>query len=92
MKRVKLNENSLGRIISESIRRILSETENGGWVVETDEAEKAYDFFVQEMGGNEEADRAIVRAMSNETLSQILAYLFRMYNLRGWEEYRDSEI
>lgn len=90
--RITLNEGDIRKMVSEEVSRILSEAESYGWFVETDEAEKAYDFFVQEMGGNEEADRAIVQAMGNKALSEILAYLFRMYDLRGWEEYRDSEI
>ena len=88
--RMKLTENDIHRIISETVKRVLSEAESFGWTVETDEAEKAYEFFVNEVG-QEEGNQAIIRAMSNNTLAQILAYLFRMYDLRGWEEYRDSE-
>ena len=84
MKQVTLNENSLKRIITESINKVLSEAESFGWVVETEDVDKAYEFFVDEVG-EEEANRAIVQAMGKETLSKILAYLFRMYDLRGWD-------
>lgn len=87
---IRLNESQLRKIVSESVRGILREAENGGWVVETDEAEKAYEYFAYELG-NEEANAAIVRAMGDRQLSEILAYLFRMYDLRGWYEYRDRD-
>lgn len=87
---VKLKESDLHKIINSVIRSVLNEEESYGWTVETWEAEKAYDFFAQELG-NEDADRAIVRAMSNEELAKVLAYLFRKYNLTGWEDYRQSE-
>ena len=89
-KQVKINESTLMKVIAECTRKALNEANSYGWVVEDEEAEMAYDFFVEEMGGNEEADRAIVKTMGNHALADILAYLFRMYNLKGWEEYRDS--
>ena len=88
MSKIRLTESDLRNIISQSVRTVLNEAENGGWVVETDEAEKAYEYFAYELG-NEEANAAIVRAMGDRQLSEILAYLFRMYDLRGWYEYRD---
>ena len=87
--RIRLSESQLRRIVKESVRRMLNEAEDGGWVVETDEAEKAYEYFAYELG-NEEANKAIVRTMGDRELSEILAYLFRMYDLRGWYEYRDE--
>ena len=88
MSKIRLTESDLRNIISQSVRTVLNEAENGGWVVETDEAEKAYEYFAYELG-NEEANAAIVRVMGDRQLSEILAYLFRMYDLRGWYEYRD---
>lgn len=89
MKKIKLSEKDLRNLVTESVRRALNEAESYGWTVETDEAEKAYDYFAQEVG-NEEANAAIVRAMGERTLAEILAYLFRMYDLRGWNEYREN--
>jgi len=84
---INLDENKFRELIKENVRQILNEAENGGWVVETSEAEEAYNFAAQILG-NEELNQAIVRAMSNETLAQILAYLFRMYNLKEWGDYK----
>lgn len=89
-----MNEKKLRNIIKENIRQMLNEAESGGWVVETDEAEKAYELAASAWG-NDELNRAIVRAMSNETLAQILAYLFRMYDFREWknrDEREDNEL
>ena len=88
---VRINRDQLRNIVAEAVRKCINEAESGGWVVEADEAELAYDFAAQELG-NEELNAAIVRAMGDNTLAQILAYLFRMYDLRGWEEYRDEHI
>ena len=41
--------------------------------------------FAAELG-NEEANAAIVRAMSDNVLADILAYLFRMHDFRQWNE------
>ena len=62
----------------------LNEGESGGWVVEPSEAEEAYNMFAAELG-NEEANAAIVRALGNSALSDVLAYLFRMYDFREWD-------
>ena len=65
----------------------INEAESGGWVVETGEAQQAYELAVQEMG-EEYVNEAIVRCLGTQTLSQCLAYLFRQWNFREWENYR----
>lgn len=82
---IKLNESDFRKIVKESVKRILKEGESGGWVVEPWEAEEAYNMFAAELG-NEEANAAIVRALGDNALSDVLAYLFRMYDFREWDE------
>lgn len=82
---VKLKENDLRRIVE----NILREGESGGWVVDDYEAEDAYNLAVSEFG-NEEVNAAIIRAMSSHTLAEILAYLFRMWDFRKWDEYKSK--
>jgi hypothetical protein len=86
---IKLYENQLKTIVKESVERILNEANSYGWEVETGEAELAYRFMEQELG-TDELNSAIVRAMGEEPLSQILAYLLRMYDMRGWEQYKEE--
>jgi hypothetical protein len=73
------------------VKRYLNEAESYGWVVDTRDAEKAYRFMADAIG-EEEVNAAIKRAMGDEVLAQIMAYLLRMYDMRGWEEYRDTHI
>ena len=68
---------------------MLKEAENGGWVVDSTEARDAYELAVREMG-KDTIDSAIIRSLSDEQLSQCLAYIFRMYDFREWEEYQNS--
>ena len=90
-KQIKLNESQLRKIVNECVKKVLNEANSYGWKVDTSEATLAYEYMAQEIG-NEELNAAIVRAMGDEPLSQIMAYLFRMYDMRGWEEYRDTHI
>ena len=41
--------------------------------------------------GEEKTNSAIVRALGNNALADVMAYLLRMYDMKGWEEYRDSQ-
>lgn len=88
-KQIRLNESQLKQIVNECVKKVLNEANSYGWEVDSSEATLAYDYMAQEIG-NEELNAAIVRAMGNEPLSQIMAYLLRMYDMRGWEEYRDA--
>lgn len=85
MKRIIITESDLHRIVKESVNRVINEAEDGGWVVETSEAQEAYNLAVQEMG-EETINAAIVRSLGDETLAQCLAYIFRQYDFREWSD------
>ena len=83
-KLVRLTEQDLKCIVKESVNRILKEAENGGWIVDSSEAQEAYNLAVQEMG-EDTINSAIIRVLSDETLAQCLAYIFRQYDFRQWK-------
>ena len=86
-KTVRITESKLRQIITEAVM----EATNGGWSVDESEAEEAYNFAVNEMG-KETIDSAIIRAMPNHVLAEILAYIFRMYDFREWEKYQAQKV
>lgn len=86
---IKINESQLKYIVAEATKRFLKEGESYGWVVDSSEADKAYQYFCQELG-EEHANEAIVRALGSSALSDVLAFLFRMYDLRGWESFKEN--
>lgn len=81
---IRLTESDLHKIIKESTKKIIKEAESGGWVVDATEAQEAYELAVQEMG-EEAINSAIVRSLGDETLAQCLAYIFRQYDFRQWQ-------
>jgi predicted RND superfamily exporter protein len=81
---IRLTEQQLMRIVQESVHRIISEAESEGWVVDSSEAQEAYNLAVQEMG-EETINSAIVGCLGDEALAQCLAYIFRMYDFRKWK-------
>lgn len=81
---IKIKENELKQMISESVRRILREAENGGWTVEASEAQEAYNLAVEHMG-EETINNAIIRCLGDATLAECLAYIFRQYDFREWQ-------
>ena len=81
---IKLTEQDLRGIVENTVKKILKEAENGGWVVDSSEAQEAYNLAVQEMG-EDTINSAIIRVLSDETLAQCLAYIFRQYDFRQWE-------
>lgn len=81
-----LDEGMIRRIVRES----LLEAENGGWVIDDSEAMEAYAFAEEKMG-KETIDTAIIRAMSTHQLADILAYIFRVYDFREWDEYKSNK-
>ena len=83
-KLIRLNKSDLHQIIKESVNRVINEAENGGWIVDTSEAQEAYDMAVDEMG-EETVNAAIVRSLGDDVLAQALAYVFRMYDFRQWK-------
>jgi hypothetical protein len=82
-KLVKLTEMDLHRIVEETTKQILKEAINGGWEVDTSEAQEAYEMAVNSFG-EETINSAIVRSLGDETLAQCLAYIFRQYDFREW--------
>lgn len=90
-KLTRLNEDQLKQIVNECVKNVLKEANSYGWEVDNSEATLAYKYMAQEIG-NEELNAAIVRAMGDSALADIMAYLLRMYDMRGWEEYRDTHI
>lgn len=89
-KRYRLTESRLRGMIREAVKNALNEGESGGWVVDSSEAEEAYNLAVERMG-KETIDSAIIRAMSSEALADCLAYIFRMYDFREWQSRFDNE-
>ena len=89
-KLIRITEQDLHKIVNESVKRIIKEAEDGGWVVDSSEAQEAYNLAVQEMG-EEIINSAIVRCLGEETLAQCLAYIFRQYDFRQWQSRFDNE-
>jgi hypothetical protein len=83
-KPIRLTEQDLKGIVENTVKKILKEAENGGWIVDSSEAQEAYNLAVQEMG-EETINSAIIRVLSDETLAQCLAYIFRQYDFRQWK-------
>lgn len=83
---IRLSEDNLKKMIA----NILNEAVNGGWEVDDNEAQEAYEFAVQHLG-KDTIDSAIIRAMSDNVLADLLAYIFRMYDFREWDEYKQSK-
>ena len=81
---IKLTEQDLRGIVENTVKKILKEAEDGGWVVDSSEAQEAYNLAVQEMG-EETINSAIVRCLGDEALAQCLAYIFRQYDFRQWK-------
>ena len=81
---IKLTEQDLRGIVENTVKKVLKEAESGGWVVDSSEAQEAYNLAVQEMG-EDTINSAIIRVLSDETLAQCLAYIFRQYDFRQWK-------
>lgn len=71
-------------------KRPIKAAENYGWVVDSGEAWEAYEFACEYMG-KEYVDDAIVNAMSTDELAESLAFLFRNWDFREWDERNDSD-
>ena len=90
-KLIRLTEKDLHRIVKESAKRVIKEAESGGWVVDSSEAQKAYELADKDMG-EETINSAIVRSLGDEVLAQCLAYIFRQYDFRQWQSRYDDGI
>lgn len=73
-----------------SSRRRLNCGESYGWVVDSSEAQEAYDFAC-EVIGKDTVDSDIVGTLSYDELSDALAYLFRMWDFTEWEAYKNGD-
>lgn len=67
-----------------SARRITA-AESYGWVVETWEADEAYEMAC-EYFGEEDINAQIVDAISKDELAACLAFIFRMNDFTEWDE------
>lgn len=68
----------------------LHEAESYGWVVEDYDAIEAYQFACDYMG-KDYVDGQIVDTLSDEELASSLVYLFRMWDFREWDRYKNGE-
>lgn len=89
-KLIRLTQKDLRKIVKESVENLLNEAESGGWVVETDEVDEAYNMAAEEFG-TEELNAAIVRSLGDSVLAQSLAYIFRQYDFRKWKSKYDVD-
>lgn len=87
---MKIKESQLRDIIKESVKHILKEAEDYGWVVENDEAREAYEMACEYMG-KEYVDEAIIESLGTEQLAECLAFIFRMNDFREWYDKKASE-
>lgn len=83
------NESKLRGIIRETVKNVLNEGESGGWIVDSSEAEEAYNLAVKHMG-KEMIDDAIIRSLGSEILANALSYIFRLYDFREWHSRFDE--
>ena len=90
-KKIRINESNIRQIVEESLKRILFESESYGWEVDESEVSAAYEYLCNEIG-EQEANAAIVGSMGSDALAASLAYIFRMYNMSGWKEYKTREL
>lgn len=66
-------------------KKPVTAAESYGWVVESWEAQEAYDMAC-EYFGKENLDDQIVTSLGNDELAECLAFIFRMNDFREWDE------
>lgn len=71
----------------EPARRITA-AESYGWVVENNEVDESYELACDTYG-QEDVDHEIVETLSTSELASSLAFLFRNWNFRKWDERND---
>ena len=76
-------------------RRPIKAAESYGWVVESWEANEAYEMACEYFGGDDaavaEVNSQIVGTLSSNELAECLAYLFRMWDFREWDERNEED-
>ena len=70
-------------------KKPVTAAESYGWVVESWDAQEAYEFAC-EYFGKENLDDQIVTSMGNDELAESLAFIFRMNDFREWDEYKGN--
>lgn len=70
-------------------KREITAAESYGWVVENNEVDEAYDMACESFG-KDYVDDAIIRTLSTDDIASSLAYLFRMWDFREWDERNDD--
>ena len=70
--------------------RRITAAESYGWVVETWEADEAYDMAC-EYFGEEDINAQIVDAISKDELAACLAFIFRMNDFVEWNERNEND-
>jgi hypothetical protein len=71
-------------------RRRITAAESYGWVVESYEANEAYD-LAAEYFGEEDLNAQIVQSLGSDELAACLAFIFRMNDFREWDEYKSGD-
>lgn len=77
------------RVVSNSNHRRITAAESYGWVVESYEANEAYD-LAAEYFGEEDLNAQIVQSLGSDVLAACLAFIFRMNDFREWDEYKSE--
>lgn len=71
-------------------RRPIKAAESYGWVVESWEANEAYEMACEAFG-EEDVNAQIVGALGSDDLAECLAFLFRMWDFREWDERNEED-
>ena len=71
-------------------RRAIKSAESYGWVVESSDASRALDMWIEAVG-EEQAYKDVVDTLSYDELAEAMAYIFRMNDFSEWDN-EDDEI
>lgn len=71
-------------------RRAIKSAESYGWVVDSSDANRALDMWIETVG-EEYAYKDVVDTLSTDELAEAMAYIFRMNDFREWNG-EDEEI
>ena len=72
-------------------RRFLKSAESYGWVVESSDASRALEMWIEAVG-EEQAYKDVVDTLGSDELAEAMAYIFRMNDFREWDNEDDDEI
>lgn len=71
-------------------KKPVTAAESYGWVVESWEAQEAYE-MAAEAWGREDINQQIVDCISDDELAACMAFIFRMSDFREWDERNNDE-